>query len=55
MAEKIVHRAGKVSSGGSVSALCYPKPRPIDIRRESWTLRDDAVTCPACRSAMEAG
>lgn len=51
---KVVHRAAQVSDGGKVSALCFSKPRAIDLARESWTLRDDAVTCPACRSAMEA-
>lgn len=52
---KIVHRAGKVAMNGGVSARCFAKPRAIDLRRASWTLRDEAVTCPKCRALAEEG
>lgn len=44
---KLVHRAGSVSAVG-VSAYCYEKPHAIKMDRETWTLRDEAVTCPKC-------
>lgn len=52
--EKIVHRAGKTRPDGAVSAQCFAKPRPIDLKRATWTLRREAVTCPKCRALSEA-
>lgn len=49
-----VHRAKHVTSAGDVSPLCAPKPRRLDLTRSSWTLRDDAVTCPRCRALIAA-
>ena len=55
MAEgKVYHRASKIASNGDVSALCYAKPRRINLARESWTLIDSAVTCPKCRALIDA-
>ncbi len=45
---KRVHKAGKCDDRGNVSALCYLRPRPIDLRYATWTLRDEAVTCEGC-------
>jgi hypothetical protein len=36
---------------GRVSALCYSKPRRIPAR-ETWTLREEAVTCKSCLDAI---
>ena len=47
---KVIHRAGLVSRTGKVSARCFPTPRPINLKVASWTLRDDAVTCPKCQA-----
>jgi hypothetical protein len=47
---KLYHRAKLVDPDGRVSPLCAgDKPRAIDLRRASWTLRPEAVTCPRCR------
>ena len=46
---KIVHMAGKINSKGYVSALCYAKSRKIDLTKESWTIRLEAVTCKPCK------
>ena len=46
---KIYHRADKVNRNGGVSALCFAKPRAINLTRALWTLRDEAVTCKKCK------
>lgn len=46
---KTYHRGDKINQHGGVSALCFAKPRAIDLRRALWTNRDEAVTCPKCR------
>jgi hypothetical protein len=50
--EKRVHFAAKVNENGDVSALCSPTPRPINLRRSTWTLREEAVDCPLCRAML---
>lgn len=45
---KLIHRAKYVNPNGGVSALCFEKPRSIDLGRASWTNRDEAVTCKKC-------
>jgi hypothetical protein len=45
---KIIHRAGKIRPDGAVSARCFVRPRPINLRLSTWTIRDLAVTCPKC-------
>ena len=42
------HRGNKINAQGRVSALCFPTPRAINMKRESWALTDDGVTCPKC-------
>jgi hypothetical protein len=49
-----VHRADKVAENGGVSALCFKRPRAIDLSRASWTIRPEAVTCPRCKKLQEA-
>ena len=49
---KVYHRAEKLRGDGAVSALCFSSPRAIDLRKASWTNRDEAVTCPKCKAAM---
>lgn len=50
---RIYHRAKHISEDGSVSALCYKRPRKINLTRFSWTMRNDAVTCPKCRKIID--
>jgi hypothetical protein len=52
MSAKLIHRANKVNNRGDASALCYLTPRPINLRVASWTIRDEAVTCPKCKALM---
>lgn len=50
--EKVYHFAAM--HGGNVSALCYNRPRVINLARgQSWTIRPDAVTCPRCRKLLK--
>jgi len=44
---KLYHKAGKMRSDGAVSALCFARPRAIDLTRALWTIRPEAVTCRA--------
>lgn len=46
------HRGDKINAKGGVSALCFPKPRAIDMKRATWVMSDDAVTCPKCRALI---
>jgi len=46
--EKIIHRGDKCNDKGQVSALCFERPRPINLSKSSWTNRDEAVTCAKC-------
>lgn len=50
---KRYHKASKVNQRGGVSALCFAQPRSIDLSRASWTIRDEAVTCPRCRKLLQ--
>lgn len=50
---KIYHRADKINTNGAVSALCFLKPKRINLSKASWTLRDDAVTCEKCLAIIK--
>ena len=50
---RMYHRADKINDKGGVSALCFTKPRTINMRRESWTMTDASVTCPKCMALMK--
>ena len=52
MSNKLVHRAAMLDEFGNASALCFAKPRAINLRIASWTIRDEAVTCEKCKRAM---
>lgn len=52
---KIVHKAKLVSDKGDVSPLCAKKPRKVNMNKENWTLRNEAVTCPKCLKELTAG
>jgi hypothetical protein len=45
---RVRHKAANVDMDGRVSALCFRRLRPIDLRKASWTMRWEAVTCPKC-------
>ncbi|CAB4190032.1 hypothetical protein UFOVP1193_30 [uncultured Caudovirales phage] len=49
---KIYHMASKINQDGGVSALCYAKPKAINLRSASWTNRRTAVTCPKCQRIL---
>ena len=49
---RVRHRGDKINAQGRVSALCFPKPRAIDMKRATWVMSDDAVTCPKCRALI---
>ena len=48
------HRGNKINAKGRVSALCFQRPRAIDMKRATWVMSDDAVTCPKCRALIDA-
>ena len=50
---KKYHKAALFGQDGSVSALCFSRPRAIDLSRALWTIVDDAVTCKKCLRAMK--
>ena len=49
---RVYHRAHLISARG-VSALCFAKRRAIDMKRATWTNRDEAVTCRKCLAIIE--
>ena len=51
--EKKHHKAALFRADGAVSALCFHRPRAIDLSRALWTIVDDAVTCEECLRAMK--
>lgn len=51
---RIRHRGDKIDGRGRVSALCFPVPRAIDMKRATWVMSDEAVTCPKCRALIAA-
>lgn len=54
MSDKIYHLAGKCRADGAMSARCFKRPRPIDLRVASWTFLPEQVTCDACRFIIAA-
>lgn len=49
------HRAKFIGPHGQVSALCFEIPHAIDLtKRQTWTLRDEAVTCTRCLAVIKA-
>jgi hypothetical protein len=50
--KKVVHRGALITERGDVSALCYARPHPINLKMATWTIVPKAVTCPRCKAAM---
>ncbi len=46
--DKKYHMADKWNLDGKVSALCFKKPRAINLKVALWTLCLEAVTCEKC-------
>ncbi len=46
------HKAVLINGRGGVSALCFKRPRAIDLKKALWTIVDDSVTCPKCLRLM---
>ena len=53
--EKIYHKAALFYNkrSGGVSALCFDVPKKINLKKELWTFRDEAVTCTKCKICIE--
>jgi hypothetical protein len=50
---KVYHIASKMNDEGEVSALCYKKPKAINLQRgQSWTLVPETATCSRCRDLV---
>ena len=45
---KKYHMLGGASPTGSASALCFKRPRAINLSVALWTFRWEAVTCKKC-------
>ena len=50
--EKVYHYAAHFRDDGAVSALCFEKPKAINLKVACWTIREDAVTCQKCRDKL---
>jgi hypothetical protein len=52
---KTYHFAAKIDVGGRISALCYRRPRAINLAsQQSWTIRRGAVNCCKCLKLLSA-
>ena len=49
---KIYHFACAINDNGDVSALCFLRPRAINLKVALWTNRVGAVTCPRCKDRL---
>ena len=50
---KVYHFAALASRLGGVSALCFKKPRAINLKIASWTMRPESTTCSKCRKMLK--
>lgn len=50
---RLRHRGDKIDQRGRVSALCFPVPRAIDLRRATWVMNDAGVTCLKCKTLIQ--
>jgi len=46
------HMADKVNQHGGVSALCFSKPRAINLNVARWTILPEHVTCKKCKRML---
>lgn len=51
---KLYHKADKCNEQGGVSALCFTKPKTINLKLALWTTDDRKVTCPKCLKKLNA-
>ncbi len=52
---KKYHMAKLFSDNGDVSPVCAERPRKINLKRETWTFRWEAVTCKKCLAKRPPG
>jgi hypothetical protein len=45
---RIYHKAKLIDRKGRISPVCADPPKAINLKKETWTLRWEAVTCPKC-------
>lgn len=50
---KPVHMAKMFNQHGGASPVCADKPRAINLKRATWTIRWEAVTCEKCLARKE--
>lgn len=50
---KTCHLATKLNANGAASALCFAKPRAINMKVATWTTDSAAVTCEKCIDELE--
>jgi hypothetical protein len=50
---KTYHFAKMIREDGMVSPLCADRPRALNLKRDSWTNRAEAVTCAKCRKRLK--
>jgi len=51
---KIYHLAKMISSEGDVSPLCAKTPKKLNLSKETWTNRPEAVNCKRCLALIKA-
>lgn len=49
----LMHLARELKPSGLVSTVCDKRWRMLRLDRESWTIRNEGVTCPACLKKMK--
>lgn len=49
---KPVHLAKLIAPNGNVSPACATTPRMLNLKRETWTIREEAVTCKKCKAKL---
>jgi hypothetical protein len=47
------HFARLIDRAGNVSPICADPPRKINLTKETWTIRKQAVTCKQCRTRLK--
>ena len=50
---KKYHMFGLMNDSGGVSALCFKRPKPIDLNKALWTIDRKAVTCKKCLAMIK--
>jgi len=50
---KVYHKAKHINPNGDVSALCFKRPRKINLKKSAWVVIDENVTCPKCKKILD--